>query len=57
MQVAIVTGASSGIGFGCATKLAEAGMAVLGTGRDEGGSPTWRRRSAIRIGWPPSPST
>ncbi|MCV7385824.1 SDR family NAD(P)-dependent oxidoreductase [Mycolicibacter longobardus] len=36
MQVAIVTGASSGIGFGCATKLAEAGMAVLGTGRDQG---------------------
>ena len=35
MQVAIVTGASSGIGFGCATKLAEAGMAVLGAGRDE----------------------
>ena len=34
MQVAIVTGASSGIGFGCATKLAEAGMAVVGTGRD-----------------------
>lgn len=36
MQVAIVTGASSGIGFGCAVKLAQAGMAVLGTGRDEG---------------------
>jgi meso-butanediol dehydrogenase / (S,S)-butanediol dehydrogenase / diacetyl reductase len=36
MQVAIVTGASSGIGFGCATKLAETGMAVLGTGRDAG---------------------
>src|ERR1700751_2274218 len=35
MQVAIVTGASSGIGFGCAVKLAEAGMAVVGTGRDE----------------------
>ena len=35
MQVAIVTGASSGIGFGCAVALAEAGMAVLGAGRDE----------------------
>lgn len=34
MQVAIVTGASSGIGFGCATMLAAAGMAVLGAGRD-----------------------
>ena len=34
-QVAIVTGASSGIGFGCATKLAEMGMAVVATGRDE----------------------
>ena len=30
MQVAIVTGATGGIGFGCATKLAESGMAVLG---------------------------
>ena len=35
MQVAIVTGASSGIGLGCATKLAQVGMAVLGVGRDE----------------------
>jgi NAD(P)-dependent dehydrogenase (short-subunit alcohol dehydrogenase family) len=34
MQVAIVTGASGGIGFGCAAKLAEAGMAVLATGRN-----------------------
>ncbi|CAN5169250.1 SDR family oxidoreductase [soil metagenome] len=34
MQVAVVTGASSGIGFGCAVKLAEMGMAVVGTGRD-----------------------
>jgi NAD(P)-dependent dehydrogenase (short-subunit alcohol dehydrogenase family) len=34
MQVVIVTGASSGIGLGCATKLAEMGMAVVGTGRD-----------------------
>jgi NAD(P)-dependent dehydrogenase (short-subunit alcohol dehydrogenase family) len=33
--VAIVTGASSGIGFGCATKLAQMGMAVVGTGRDK----------------------
>jgi len=36
MQVAIVTGASSGIGFGTAVKLAGMGMAVLGTGRDAG---------------------
>src|SRR3954467_5578789 len=36
MQVAIVTGATGGIGFGCAVKLAEAGNAVLATGRDEG---------------------
>lgn len=36
MQVAIVTGASGAIGFACATKLAEAGMTVLGTGRDYG---------------------
>jgi NAD(P)-dependent dehydrogenase (short-subunit alcohol dehydrogenase family) len=34
MQVAIVTGASSGIGLGCAVKLAEMGMAVVGVGRD-----------------------
>jgi NAD(P)-dependent dehydrogenase (short-subunit alcohol dehydrogenase family) len=34
MQVAIVTGASSGIGFRCATQLVEAGMSVLGVGRD-----------------------
>lgn len=35
MQVAIVTGATGGIGFGCATRLAKIGMAVLATGRDE----------------------
>jgi NAD(P)-dependent dehydrogenase (short-subunit alcohol dehydrogenase family) len=35
MQVAIVTGASSGIGFGCAVKLAQMGMTVLATARDE----------------------
>lgn len=35
MQVAIVTGASSGIGFGTALKLAASGIAVLGTGRDQ----------------------
>jgi NAD(P)-dependent dehydrogenase (short-subunit alcohol dehydrogenase family) len=41
MQVAIVTGASSGIGFGTAVKLVEAGMAVLGTGRDEARLAEW----------------
>ncbi len=35
MQVAVVTGASGAIGFGCATRLAEAGVAVVATGRDE----------------------
>lgn len=34
MQVAVITGGGSGIGLGCARKFAEAGMAVLGTGRD-----------------------
>lgn len=34
MQVAIVTGASSGIGFGTAVKLAGMGIAVVGVGRD-----------------------
>jgi NAD(P)-dependent dehydrogenase (short-subunit alcohol dehydrogenase family) len=34
MQVAIVTGAGSGIGLACATVLADSGFAVLGTGRD-----------------------
>ena len=35
-QVAIVTGAGSGIGLACALKLIEQGMVVLGTGRDGG---------------------
>jgi NAD(P)-dependent dehydrogenase (short-subunit alcohol dehydrogenase family) len=35
MPVAIVTGASSGIGFRCATQLVDAGITVLGVGRDE----------------------
>jgi NAD(P)-dependent dehydrogenase (short-subunit alcohol dehydrogenase family) len=35
MQVAIVTGASSGIGFGCAVELARMGMAIVGVGRDK----------------------
>jgi NAD(P)-dependent dehydrogenase (short-subunit alcohol dehydrogenase family) len=35
MQIAIVTGATGGIGFGCATKLSEMGMAILATGRNE----------------------
>ena len=33
-QVAIVTGAGSGIGLGCALKLADQGMCIVGTGRD-----------------------
>ncbi|WP_375396583.1 SDR family NAD(P)-dependent oxidoreductase [uncultured Sphingomonas sp.] len=35
MQVAIITGAGSGIGLGTAAKFAAAGMAILGVGRDE----------------------
>src|SRR5579859_1061234 len=34
MQVAIITGASSGIGWGTTVKLHGMGMAVLGVGRD-----------------------
>ena len=34
MKVAVITGAGSGIGLGCAQKLAAAGMAIVGTGRD-----------------------
>jgi NAD(P)-dependent dehydrogenase (short-subunit alcohol dehydrogenase family) len=34
MQVAVITGAGSGIGLGTAEKLAAAGMAILGVGRD-----------------------
>ena len=33
MQTAVITGAGSGIGFACALKLAEAGMAIVGVGR------------------------
>jgi NAD(P)-dependent dehydrogenase (short-subunit alcohol dehydrogenase family) len=36
MQVVIITGASSGIGFGTAVKMAGMGIAVVGVGRDAG---------------------
>jgi len=35
MQVAIITGAGSGIGLGTAKMLYDAGMAIVGVGRDE----------------------
>ena len=35
MQVAIITGAGSGIGFATAKMLHEAGMAIVGVGRDK----------------------
>jgi NAD(P)-dependent dehydrogenase (short-subunit alcohol dehydrogenase family) len=35
-QVAVITGAGSGIGLGCAEKLAAAGMSIVGIGRDPG---------------------
>ncbi len=34
MKVALITGAGSGIGLGCARSLAAAGMAIVGVGRD-----------------------
>lgn len=34
VQVAIITGAGSGIGLACAKALADTGMAILGVGRD-----------------------
>jgi NAD(P)-dependent dehydrogenase (short-subunit alcohol dehydrogenase family) len=34
MQAAVITGAGSGIGLACALKLAEAGMAIVGVGRN-----------------------
>ena len=57
MQVAIVTGASSGIGFGCATKLADMGMAVVGTGRDAGRLAELEKTIGDRTASRPSPST
>ena len=51
MQVAIVTGASSGIGFGCAVKLAEQGMAVSVPGATRSDLPNWRAPSVTRTGW------
>ncbi|HKP60708.1 MAG TPA: SDR family oxidoreductase [Polyangiales bacterium] len=47
MSVAIVTGASSGIGLRCAAVLADAGMHVLGVGRDEAKLAELRQRDRI----------
>lgn len=51
--VAIVTGAGSGIGLGTAIKLSEAGMRVLGVGRD----PDKLAEMARRIGGPEQVAT
>jgi len=45
-HVAVITGAGSGIGLGCALKLAQAGMAIVGIGRD----PTKLEHMARQIG-------
>lgn len=57
MQVAVVTRASSGIGLGCAVKLAEMGMAVVGTGRDRDRLGELEKAIGDPDAPPPSPST
>ena len=44
MQVAIVTGATGGIGFGSASKFAEPGMAVLDHRGQSNASTNWRQQ-------------
>ena len=48
VQVAIITGAGSGIGLACAKALADTGMAILGVGRD----PEKLRMMEVAIGQP-----
>lgn len=63
--VAIITGAGTGIGLGCALKLAQAGMCVLGVGRRSDkleameiavGDPARTAAMAIDISEPAAPS-
>ena len=47
MEVAIITGAGSGIGLATAKALYGMGMAIVGVGRDPANLLRWRAKSAI----------